>query len=130
VASGVIDFTKAALLEVQEYVGMIKQVLRGLVTPPFYFRDIVEQFESLVEADQGVVRARVTTAVPLASAETLALVAALETSLHKKVRAEAHVDPAILGGVVVKVGDRIADRSVSRMLELMREQLLAATVSS
>jgi phospholipid/cholesterol/gamma-HCH transport system permease protein len=47
VASGVIDFTKAALLEVQEYVGMIKQVLRGLVTPPFYFRDIVEQFESI-----------------------------------------------------------------------------------
>ena len=45
--SGVIDFTKAALLEVQEYVGMIKQVLRGLVTPPFYFRDIVEQFESI-----------------------------------------------------------------------------------
>ncbi|MEO7271248.1 MAG: ABC transporter permease, partial [Vicinamibacterales bacterium] len=46
-ASGVIDFTKAALLEVQEYVGMIRKVLRGLVTRPFYFRDIVEQFESI-----------------------------------------------------------------------------------
>jgi phospholipid/cholesterol/gamma-HCH transport system permease protein len=47
VASGVIDFTKAALLEVQEYVRMIKNVGRGLVMPPFYFRDIVEQFESI-----------------------------------------------------------------------------------
>jgi phospholipid/cholesterol/gamma-HCH transport system permease protein len=47
VASGVIDFTKAALLEVQEYVRMIKNVLRGMVVPPFYFRDIVEQFESI-----------------------------------------------------------------------------------
>jgi len=47
VASGLIDFTKAALLEVQEYVRMIKNVLRGLVMPPFYFRDIVEQFESI-----------------------------------------------------------------------------------
>jgi len=47
VASGVIDFTKAALLEVQEYVRMIKNVMRGLVMPPFYFRDIVEQFESI-----------------------------------------------------------------------------------
>ena len=46
-ASGLIDFTKAALLEVQEYVRMIKNVLRGLVMPPFYFRDIVEQFESI-----------------------------------------------------------------------------------
>jgi phospholipid/cholesterol/gamma-HCH transport system permease protein len=47
VTSGVIDFTKAALLEVQEYVRMIKNVLRGMVVPPFYFRDIVEQFESI-----------------------------------------------------------------------------------
>jgi len=112
--------------------GLVVEFLRLLLAKKrlFHLRDIVEQFEALVEADQGIVRARVTTAVPLASAETLALVAALETSLSKKVRAESHVDPAILGGVVVKVGDRIADRSVSRMLELLREQLLAAPVGS
>lgn len=41
------DFTKAALLEIQEYVRMIQKVLRGVVTPPYYFRDIVEQFEAI-----------------------------------------------------------------------------------
>jgi phospholipid/cholesterol/gamma-HCH transport system permease protein len=47
VASGIVDFTKAALLEVQEYVRMIKSVARGLVVPPFYFRDIVDQLEAI-----------------------------------------------------------------------------------
>jgi phospholipid/cholesterol/gamma-HCH transport system permease protein len=47
VAASLSDFTKAALLEIQEYVRMIQRVLRGIVTPPYYFRDIVEQFEAI-----------------------------------------------------------------------------------
>ncbi len=46
-AASLSDFTKAALLEIQEYVRMIQRVLRGIVTPPYYFRDIVEQFEAI-----------------------------------------------------------------------------------
>jgi phospholipid/cholesterol/gamma-HCH transport system permease protein len=46
-ASGLVDFTKAALLEVQEYCRMIKDVARALVMPPFYFRDIVDQLEEI-----------------------------------------------------------------------------------
>jgi len=41
----VIAWTKHALLEVQEYLRLIGQVGRGLVTRPFYFRDVVEQFD-------------------------------------------------------------------------------------
>jgi F-type H+-transporting ATPase subunit delta len=112
--------------------GLVVEFLKLLLRKKrlFHLRDIVEQFEGLVEKHQGIVRARVTTAVPLLDAETEALVRALEQSLHKKVRAVTHVDPSILGGMVVKVGDRIADRSVARMLEIMREQLLAASVAS
>jgi F-type H+-transporting ATPase subunit delta len=112
--------------------GLVVEFLKLLLNKKrlFHLRDIVGQFEHLVEDHQGIVRARVTTAVPLADAETAALVAALEASLAKKVRAVTMVDPSILGGVVVKVGDRVADRSVSRMLALLREQLLAAPVGS
>ena len=42
-----VERTKSALLEVQEYVGMIGKVLRGLVTRPFYFRDVIEQFDAI-----------------------------------------------------------------------------------
>ena len=41
------EWVKAALLEVQEYVRMIGRVGRALVRPPFYFRDVIEQFEAI-----------------------------------------------------------------------------------
>jgi phospholipid/cholesterol/gamma-HCH transport system permease protein len=42
-----VEWIKAALLEVQEYVRMLANVGRALVTPPFYFRDVVEQFDAI-----------------------------------------------------------------------------------
>jgi len=95
----------------------------------FHMRDITHEFERLVEQHQGIVRARVTSAVPLNDTELNGLIASLEQGLSKKVKVDAHVDPAILGGVVVKVGDRIADRSVTTLLSELREQLLAASLS-
>lgn len=44
---GVVEWVKAALLEVQEYMRMLGKFGRGLVTRPFYYRDIVEQFEAI-----------------------------------------------------------------------------------
>jgi phospholipid/cholesterol/gamma-HCH transport system permease protein len=38
---------KSALLEVQEYVRMLGKFARGLVTPPFYVRDVIDQFDSI-----------------------------------------------------------------------------------
>jgi phospholipid/cholesterol/gamma-HCH transport system permease protein len=42
-----IEWIKAALLEVQEYVRMISRTARGVVTPPFYYRDVVQQFDAI-----------------------------------------------------------------------------------
>ena len=42
-----IGWIKAALLEVQEYVIMVRAALRGVFTRPFYARDVVEQFEAI-----------------------------------------------------------------------------------
>jgi phospholipid/cholesterol/gamma-HCH transport system permease protein len=42
-----IEWIKAALLEVQEYVRMISRTTRGVVTPPFYYRDVVQQFDAI-----------------------------------------------------------------------------------
>jgi F-type H+-transporting ATPase subunit delta len=112
--------------------GLVVEFLKLLLRKKrlFHLRDIVEQFVGLVENYQGIVRARVTTAVPMRDDETRGIVAALESSLSKKVHAVTNVDPALIGGVVVKVGDRVADRSVARMLAIMKEQLLAASLAS
>src|SRR5215208_3359830 len=42
-----IEWIKAALLEVQEYIGMLAKACRGIVSPPFYYRDAVQQFEAI-----------------------------------------------------------------------------------
>jgi phospholipid/cholesterol/gamma-HCH transport system permease protein len=47
VGSRLQEWTKAALLEVQEYVFLITRFGRGLVTPPIYYRDILEQFDAV-----------------------------------------------------------------------------------
>lgn len=46
-AGGAVEWVKAALLEVQEYVRMLARTARGVVTPPFYYRDVVQQFEAI-----------------------------------------------------------------------------------
>jgi phospholipid/cholesterol/gamma-HCH transport system permease protein len=50
-----VDWAKAALLEVQEFVRMIAQTGRALVTRPYYFRDIVEQFDTIGVGSMTVV---------------------------------------------------------------------------
>jgi phospholipid/cholesterol/gamma-HCH transport system permease protein len=47
VAGGAVEWLKAALLEVQEYVRMLSRTARGAVSRPFYYRDVVEQFEAI-----------------------------------------------------------------------------------
>jgi phospholipid/cholesterol/gamma-HCH transport system permease protein len=47
VGGGAVEWLKAALLEVQEYVRMLGKTGRGVVTSPFYYRDIVQQFDAI-----------------------------------------------------------------------------------
>jgi phospholipid/cholesterol/gamma-HCH transport system permease protein len=47
VAARFVEWVKAALLEVQEYISMLVRTGRGLVSRPFYYRDVVQQFEAI-----------------------------------------------------------------------------------
>ena len=87
--------------------------------------DVVAAFaERSMIADQ-IVRADVTTAIPLEDATRAALVAALSKAVDRRVTVTEHVDSSIIGGVVAKVGSLVFDGSVTRQLERMREKLLA-----
>lgn len=89
---------------------------------------IVAEYESLVEKEQGVQRAHVVSAAPLTKAETERLVAGLEHSTHAKIKLSAEVDPALIGGAFVRIGDRVIDRSVRTLLASLREQLMEVPV--
>ena len=84
---------------------------------------IVAEYEALVEKEQGVQRAHVVSAAPLSKAEVERLLAGLEGTTHSKIKLSAEVDPALIGGALVRIGDRVIDRSVRTLLASLREQL-------
>lgn len=86
--------------------------------------EIAEQFRLLVAAHEGVRKARATTAVPLTTAEQEALAQRLQDSTGHAVELETDVDPQLLGGVVVQIGDRLIDASVRGRLASLRKSLV------
>jgi len=88
--------------------------------------DIAAQLEQLLEQQRGVSRARATTAVPLGDAEREALSRRLAQQTGGEVVLETAVDPELLGGVVVQIGDRLIDASTKSKLRALRENLVRA----
>lgn len=81
-------------------------------------------FRERLNAKRGVVRAKVTTAAPLAPAQVDALGARLGELTGRQVLLATRVDPSIIGGVVTQVGSTVYDGSVTRQLARMRQKLV------
>jgi len=85
---------------------------------------IAEQFDELKRDHERVVIARITSAQPLDDAQRADIVAALEKRYGKKVEAELDVDPQLLGGARVQVGDQVIHASVRDALAQMAAALM------
>jgi len=84
---------------------------------------VQEQFEALKREHEKVVSARITSAQPLSGQQRDDIVAALEKRYGKKVEAELDVDPELLGGARVQVGDQVIHASVRDALAQMAAAL-------
>jgi F-type H+-transporting ATPase subunit delta len=87
------------------------------------FPVVVSEFEALFEKAQGIRRAQVVSATPLEGAERERLLHALERYTHGTIKLETEVDPALLGGALVRIGDRVIDRSARTLLRAIAERL-------
>ncbi|HEX6324236.1 MAG TPA: ATP synthase F1 subunit delta [Vicinamibacterales bacterium] len=85
---------------------------------------IARAYAERVMDHRQIVRAEVTTAVPLDADRAKAVADALGSATGRQVLVESKVDAAILGGVVARVGSVVYDGSVARQLEKMKEQLV------
>jgi F-type H+-transporting ATPase subunit delta len=93
---------------------------------PALIEGIVEEYGRLADEAEGRVRATATTAVELGDPEQRRLAGDLSRRLGKDVRLEVVVDPGIIGGLVLQLGDRVIDASIRSRLQQLRRRLETA----
>jgi F-type H+-transporting ATPase subunit delta len=81
--------------------------------------EVSEMFEQLKTRHDGVLDAKVTSAFAMSDAQLKDLVADLEARFKRKIEAKVSIDPELIGGVKVEVGDEVLDASVRAKLEAM-----------
>lgn len=85
---------------------------------------IHEEYERCADEAAGVARAFVQSAAPLSDTQNAELQAALSAKLGRPVLLNVRVEPEVLGGISVRIGDTVWDGSIRGALEDMREQML------
>jgi F-type H+-transporting ATPase subunit delta len=85
--------------------------------------DVAAAYRDRLLDHQRVVEAHVTTAAPLPPDRADALALGLAAKTGRQVRLTTAVDPALLGGVVARIGSTVYDGSVARHLERLRDRL-------
>ena len=98
-------------------------ISRGIVG---LIHDVEAGYQRLLNQHRGREQVEVRSAVPLEDAERDRVVRFLTGLISKEVVLETSVDPSILGGLVIKVGDKLIDGSARTKLEELGKQLQAA----
>ncbi|MFH0750676.1 MAG: F0F1 ATP synthase subunit delta [Chloroflexota bacterium] len=86
---------------------------------------IAGEYGRLLDRHRGIAAAVVTSAIPLTADETAAIGARVEVMTGATVSLRTAVDPALIGGVTVRIGDRLIDASVRGRLERLRDRIVA-----
>ena len=100
------------------FLNLVVQKRRADILP-----EIGAQFQALVDADQNVSRGTVIAASEISGALQAKVQTALENITGKKVILMAQIDPAIIGGIVAKVGDLVMDGSIKTQLAGLNESI-------
>jgi F-type H+-transporting ATPase subunit delta len=87
--------------------------------------EVAQQFHALVNSRSGVSDAKVFSAFPIDAAQLAAVVGSLEKRFGRKLNASVQVEPELIGGIRVVVGDEVLDTSVKARLEQMKVALTA-----
>lgn len=87
------------------------------------FPDVASSYQALRDSQLNIVRAEARVALALEPKEEQDLTRAIERLTGRSVKLETRLDPSIIGGVIIRVGDTVYDRSVRNQLTRLRDQL-------
>lgn len=92
----------------------------------FMAEDMIKSYRAIAAKARGEVAAEVASAVALTDAQASELAQMLADSVGKVVRLSQRVDPALIGGLVVKIGDRMIDSSIRTKLNSLKTRMKEA----
>jgi ATP synthase, F1 delta subunit len=85
--------------------------------------DTIEEFERLLDKRNGVVNAEVASAIELDESQKQQVQTRLEKLVGQKIRLQTKVQPDLIGGLTVRIGDTVIDYSIKHQLARLRERL-------
>ena len=86
--------------------------------------NILFEYGKMLDAHMGVARAEVVTAISLDAQQREKISALLSEIVGKEIKTSYTIDPAIIGGLIAKVGDRVMDCSTRTKLDTMRQTIV------
>jgi F-type H+-transporting ATPase subunit delta len=118
----------AAVLDKAGISGLAAQFLGVVVANRrlFAIRDITKVYAALVAHHKGEVRAAVTVAEALSDAHRAEILETLNAVTRQDVKIDVKIDPAIIGGLIVKLGSRMVDTSLRTKLNALRHAMKEA----
>ncbi|WP_196593114.1 ATP synthase F1 subunit delta [Pectinatus sottacetonis] len=87
--------------------------------------EIITCFHTLSNEAQGIKIAYVKTAAALTNEHKAALIKKLENITKKSIQLKTHIDKSIIGGIIIKIDDRLIDGSVTSQIKSIKKQLVA-----
>ncbi|MDD4802739.1 MAG: F0F1 ATP synthase subunit delta [Syntrophomonas sp.] len=94
-----------------------------------YLELIYKEYEEMADEYHGIKKAEVISAMPVSDAEVKALAETLSRSMGKTIQLKLTIDPVLLGGVKIRMGDKIVDASIAKKLEMLKKNLKTAKIS-
>jgi F-type H+-transporting ATPase subunit delta len=118
----------SAILDAAQLTGTAAKLLKVLAVNRrlFVVSDVIKTFGVLVAAFKGEATADVTVAEPLSDKNLDALKTALKSVTGREVSLNVRIDPAIIGGLIVKVGSRMVDSSLRTKLNSIKNAMKEA----
>lgn len=94
-----------------------------------YLELIHQEYEDMADDSRNIKKAELISAMPVSDQDVQILADNLSRSTGKTIKLDLSVDPTMIGGLKIRVGDKIIDASVAKKLEMLKKNLTAAKIS-